>query len=114
MVSGRRRSVLFIEVPEPKADKNCIYSDLRPVDGTRYEELDRPAGLGACPLHDLRLPDGRGWMALANPENKGVAPDREYCIRCSSAHLHSRSEHMSPHSTYVGSRPRRSCCAAPQ
>jgi hypothetical protein len=60
--------VLFIEVPEGKERKNRLNFDLRPVDGTRDEEVDRLVGLGAQLIADLRRPDGTGWVTLADPE----------------------------------------------
>ena len=70
--------LLFIEVPETKQIKNRIHFDLRPVEGTRDEELARLIDLGAKPIDDLRKPDG-GWMVLADPEGN------EFCILRSEA-----------------------------
>src|SRR3954469_6210455 len=53
-----KHQVLFIEVPDAKQVKNRIHFDLRPVEGTRDEELDRLVALGAKPVDDLRNPDG--------------------------------------------------------
>jgi catechol 2,3-dioxygenase-like lactoylglutathione lyase family enzyme len=70
--SGHR--LLFIEVPEGKTGKNRIHLDLRPVTGSRDEELARLLGIGAVEVADLRTPDGRGWVVLADPEGN------EFCI----------------------------------
>jgi hypothetical protein len=71
--------VLFIEVPEAKQIKNRIHFDLRPVEGSRDEELARLIDLGAKPVDDLRNPDGSGWVVLADPEGN------EFCILRSTA-----------------------------
>ena len=76
-----RHEVLFIQVPEAKQGKNRIHFDLRPVEGTRDEELARLVDLGAKPVDDLRHPDGSGWMVLADPEGN------EFCILRSRAEL---------------------------
>ena len=64
---GRHR-LLFIEVPDAKQVKNRIHFDLRPVGGSRDEELARLIQLGATVVADLRNPDGTGWAVLADPE----------------------------------------------
>jgi glyoxalase superfamily protein len=74
-------TVLFIQVPDAKTGKNRIHFDLRPVEGTRDEELARLIDLGAKPLDDLRKPDGSGWMVLADPEGN------EFCILRSHGEL---------------------------
>jgi len=66
--------VLFIEVPDVKQAKNRIHFDLRPVEGTRDDELARLVELGAKPIDDLRKPDGTGWVTLADPEGN------EFCV----------------------------------
>ena len=75
--------ILFIEVPEPKQVKNRLHFDLRPVTGTRDEELQRLLDLGATEVADLREPDGTGWVVLSDPEGN------EFCILRSQAELHS-------------------------
>ena len=70
---GRHR-VLFVEVPEAKQGKNRIHFDLRPVEGSRDDEIERLIGLGAKPLDDLRKPDGSGWMVFEDPEGN------EFCL----------------------------------
>ena len=67
-------SVLFIEVPEGKTVKNRLHFDLRPVDRTREEEVERLVGLGAVQVADHRREDGTGWITLADPEGN------EFCI----------------------------------
>lgn len=86
---GRTR-VLFIEVPEAKpALKNRLHFDLRPVDGTREQEVERVRGLGATLVADRRLPDGSGWVTLSDPEGN------EFCV------LRSDSEVDDPHAHLV-------------
>jgi predicted enzyme related to lactoylglutathione lyase len=70
---GRQR-VLFIEVPEGKEIKNRIHFDLRPLDLSREDEIERVLALGAKVYADHRQPDGRGWMTLTDPEGN------EFCI----------------------------------
>jgi len=77
----RSTEVLFIEVPEAKELKNRIHFDLRPIDRTRDEEIDRVMGLGATQVADRRNDDGTGWMVLADPEGN------EFCILRSEAEL---------------------------
>jgi predicted enzyme related to lactoylglutathione lyase len=69
-----RSPVLFIEVPDDKRVKNRIHFDLRPVDGTREQEVARVLALGATQVDDQRRPDGSGWVVLADPEGN------EFCI----------------------------------
>lgn len=68
--------ILFLEVPEAKSIKNRIHLDLRPVAGTRDEELDRLLSLGATQVDDYRgkYGAGSGWVVLADPEGN------EFCI----------------------------------
>ena len=70
---GRLR-ILFIQVPEPKTVKNRVHLDLRPVEGTRDDEVARLLGLGATEVADHRRPDGGGWVTLADPEG------HEFCV----------------------------------
>ena len=70
---GRTR-VLFIEVPEGKQVKNRLHFDLRPVDLTREQEVERLITRGATMVADLRRPDGSGWFTLADPEGN------EFCV----------------------------------
>ena len=77
--SGHR--LLFIEVPDAKQVKNRIHLDLRPVEGTRDEELARLTGLGAAVVADRRNSDGTGWVVLADPEGN------EFCILRSDAEV---------------------------
>ncbi|MFE0776233.1 VOC family protein [Streptomyces sp. NPDC058861] len=67
-------SLLFIQVPEPKAAKNRVHLDLQPQDRTRDEEVERLIGLGATLLDDRRNPDGTGWATLGDPEGN------EFCV----------------------------------
>ncbi|MFD6178775.1 MULTISPECIES: VOC family protein [unclassified Isoptericola] len=73
--------VLFIEVPEHKELKNRLHLDLRALDRTRDEELERLLGLGATVVADRRTDDGGGWVTLADPEGN------EFCILRSTAEL---------------------------
>jgi predicted enzyme related to lactoylglutathione lyase len=70
---GRTR-VLFIEVPEGKQVKNRLHFDLRPVDLTREQEVERLSAQGATVVGDHRRPDGSGWITLADPEGN------EFCV----------------------------------
>jgi hypothetical protein len=73
--------VLFIEVPDVKQVKNRLHFDLRPVDGTRDEEVARLVSIGATRVDDQRevRGDGTGWMVLADPEGN------EFCVLRSDA-----------------------------
>jgi hypothetical protein len=70
---GRTR-ILFIEVPEAKELKNRMHFDLRPVEGSRDEEVERVLALGATQVADRRRAEGKGWVVLADPEGN------EFCI----------------------------------
>ncbi|MFC9388282.1 VOC family protein [Streptomyces venezuelae] len=71
--------LLFIQVPEAKSVKNRIHLDLKPLDRTRDEEVERLIGLGATLFEDHRNPDGSGWATLADPEGN------EFCVERSAA-----------------------------
>ena len=73
--------VLFIEVPDTRAVKNRLHFDLRPVDRTRDEEVDRLLSIGASRRADHRdvRGDGTGWVTLADPEGN------EFCVLRSDA-----------------------------
>lgn len=79
LVESPGASLLFIQVPEPKAAKNRVHLDLQPQDRTRDEEVERLIGLGATLLDDRRNPDGTGWATLADPEGN------EFCVERSRA-----------------------------
>lgn len=79
LVESPGASLLFIQVPEPKAAKNRVHLDLQPQDRTRDEEVERLLGLGAVLLDDRRNPDGTGWATLADPEGN------EFCVERSRA-----------------------------
>jgi Glyoxalase-like domain len=74
MSPDRNQLVLFITVPDAKLVKNRVHLDLRPVDRTREQEVDRVLALGASYLADYRRPDGSGWITVADPEGN------EFCI----------------------------------
>ena len=77
LITSRDRSqlLLFITVPDgKKVVKNRVHLDLRPVDRTREEEVERVLALGASQLADHRRSDGSGWITLADPEGN------EFCI----------------------------------
>lgn len=76
--------LLFVEVPEPKQTKNRIHFDLRPVEGSRDEELSRLTEFGAATVADRRNPDGTGWVLLADPEGN------EFCILRGNAEVAAR------------------------
>ncbi len=79
LVESPGASLLFIQVPEPKAAKNRVHLDLQPQDRTRDEEVERLIGIGATLLDDRRNPDGTGWATLADPEGN------EFCVERSRA-----------------------------
>ena len=66
--------LLFITVPDAKKVKNRVHLDLRPMDGTREQEVERLLALGATHVGDYRRPDGSGWITLADPEGN------EFCV----------------------------------
>jgi hypothetical protein len=71
MSRDRSQVLLFITVPDgEKKLKNRLHLDLRPVDVTRDEEVERLLALGASQAGDFRRPDGRGWIALTDPEGR--------------------------------------------
>ena len=74
MSGDRAERLLFIRVPDDKVVKNRLHLDLRPVEGTREDEVDRLVALGATQLGDFRRPDGTGWITLADPEGN------EFCV----------------------------------
>ena len=76
LITSRDQSelLLFITVPDGKQVKNRVHLDLRPVDRTREEEVDRLIALGARQLADHRRADGSGWITLADPEGN------EFCV----------------------------------
>jgi len=74
MAPDRSQMLLFIRVPDSKRLKNRVHLDLRPIDRTREEEVDRLIGLGAAFYEDHRRPDGSGWITLTDPEGN------EFCI----------------------------------
>lgn len=75
MSRDRSQVLLFITIPDGgKKQKNRIHFDLRPVDGTRDEEVARLLALGASQAGDFRRADGRGWITLTDPEGN------EFCV----------------------------------
>ena len=74
MTRDRSQVLLFIIVPDDKVVKNRVHLDLRPVEGTREEEVARLVALGAVQLADFRRPDGSGWITLVDPEGN------EFCV----------------------------------
>ncbi len=66
--------LLFITVPDAKQVKNRAHLDLRPVDRSREQEVERVVALGASQVADRRRPDGSGWITLTDPEGN------EFCI----------------------------------
>jgi hypothetical protein len=71
--------LLFIPVPEPKTAKNRLHLDVRPVDGTRDEEVERLKKLGATVVADHRNAGGTGWVVMGDPEGN------EFCVLRSAA-----------------------------
>jgi len=75
MSRDRTQVLLFIEVPDgEKQVKNRLHLDLRPVNGTRDEEVARLVAMGATRAGDFRRADGRGWVTLTDPEGN------EFCV----------------------------------
>jgi len=72
--ADRSQMLLFITVADDKKLKNRVHLDLRPVDRSRDEEVERLIGLGASQVGDFRRPDGGGWVVLADREGN------EFCI----------------------------------
>jgi catechol 2,3-dioxygenase-like lactoylglutathione lyase family enzyme len=65
-------TLVFVAVPEGKTVKNRLHLDLRPVDGSHADEVERLIGLGA-----RRADIGQGeipWVVLADPEGN------EFCV----------------------------------
>lgn len=65
-------TIVFAPVPESKTVKNRLHIDLRPIDRTRDEEVERIVALGA-----RRIDIGQGevsWVVLADVE------DNEFCV----------------------------------
>jgi hypothetical protein len=75
--------ILFVEVPEAKTVKNRVHFDLRPVDLTQEQEVDRLLRAGASQLADVRGKYGpdTGWVVLGDPEGN------EFCILRSPAEV---------------------------
>ena len=71
--------LLFIPVPEEKTLKNRIHFDMKPLEGTRDEEVERLKGLGGTVVDDRRQLDGKGWVVMADPEGN------EFCVERSAA-----------------------------
>ncbi len=80
--SGTHR-LLFLETGDRKSVKNRVHLDLRPLAGTRDEELQRLLSLGAAEAADHRgkYGPGSGWVVLADPEGN------EFCILRSEAEV---------------------------
>lgn len=74
MAPDRSQMLLFIRVPDDKVLKNRVHLDLRPVELTREEEVERLVAIGATWYEDHRRADGSGWVTLRDPEGN------EFCI----------------------------------
>ena len=66
----RLPGLLFVRVPEPKADKNRLHLDFRPTE--RDAEVERLRSLGATGA-DVGQGD-QTWVVLADPEGN------EFCV----------------------------------
>src|SRR5688500_17110157 len=65
-------TLLFEPAPEPKVAKNRLHLDVRPVDASQEDELERLRALGAT-----HADVGQGeqtWVVLADPEGN------EFCL----------------------------------
>ena len=74
MAPDRSQMLLFIRVPDEKELKNRVHLDLRPVEVTREEEVERLVAIGASWYEDHRRADGSGWVTLRDPEGN------EFCV----------------------------------
>jgi predicted enzyme related to lactoylglutathione lyase len=68
---GTTPTLMFIQVPEPKAVKNRVHLDLHADD--RAAEVERLVGLGARIVHE-KAEFGVEWTTLADPEGN------EFCV----------------------------------
>ncbi len=68
--------LLFMRRGRASANRNFAHFDLRPLDQTRDEEIERLAGLGATPVKDQRNADGTGWMVMTDPEGNAFCVER--------------------------------------
>jgi len=84
MTRDRSQVLLFINVPDDKVVKNRVHLDLRPVEGTREDEVARLVALGAVQLADFRRPDGSGWITLSDRPGLGVQLDEAVLARTRS------------------------------
>jgi hypothetical protein len=65
-------TIIFLVVPEPKTVKNRLHIDVRPVDRTTAEEVERIVALGA---RHVDIGQGeQNWTVLADPEGN------EFCV----------------------------------
>jgi hypothetical protein len=65
-------TIVFALVPESKIVKNRLHIDVRPIDRTRDEEVDRILALGA---RHVDIGQGeQNWTVLADPEGN------EFCV----------------------------------
>jgi predicted enzyme related to lactoylglutathione lyase len=71
-------TLLFVRVPEAKAQKNRVHLDLEP-DQSRDQEVERVIALGATVIDDRRRPNGRGWVVFGDPAGN------EFCVEVSAA-----------------------------
>jgi catechol 2,3-dioxygenase-like lactoylglutathione lyase family enzyme len=76
--TGRHPGLLFVPVPEPKAQKNRVHLDLVP-ERSRDVTVEEVLAMGATLVDDHRRPDGTGWAVLADPEGN------EFCVERSNA-----------------------------
>lgn len=66
-------TVVFLQVPEPRAGKNRLHLDVSPIDRTTEEEVTRLLTLGATRTDVGQGPD-RNWVVMADPEGN------EFCV----------------------------------
>ena len=71
-------TLLFVRVPEAKAQKNRVHLDLEP-DQSRDREVERVIALGATIVDDRRRANGRGWVVFGDPAGN------EFCLEVSAA-----------------------------
>lgn len=71
-------------MPGGRTVKNRVPLDLRPVDRSRDEEVERLLALGATLHEGRRRPDGTGWATLLDPEGDELCVERSAAERAAT------------------------------
>lgn len=66
--------LVFVQVSDPKQQKNRVHLDLQPEGGTQAAELARLISLGGRVVDDRRESEPGGWVVMADPEGN------EFCL----------------------------------